>query len=375
MSNQPLASNADVELIFLGTGTSGSVPNVSCLTAPPDIPPCRTCLSTLTPEGKKNIRRNTSAVLRVPGKDGVKRTILIDVGKNFQYAAVEWFPKHGLRRIDAVFITHPHADAMNGLDDLRAWTLRGIIQSHIDVYVSQATFFEVQRAFPYMVSKEFASGGGDVPEVKWHIFEEGVPFVLEESGIEILPFPVHHGRCSVYNRPKGSLPTPTATSPPTPEQLEPTIQPYICHAFLIQESIIYMGDVSHIPEETWALLGRGEGNPDPQRQYSAIVLDCLRPATHVSHFGLGQSVSAARRFGAVRTYLTGFGHEIAFDEYAHIGEILGGAPLPNDDSLTSGERKCLDVIDKGDPLWIRPAHDGLRVSISGLSVRDDTFDV
>lgn len=42
------------------------------------------------------------------------------------------------------------------------WTLGSAIQQHIDVYVSQATFREVQRAFPYLVAKEFASGGGDV---------------------------------------------------------------------------------------------------------------------------------------------------------------------------------------------------------------------
>lgn len=81
-----------VELIFLGTGTSSSLPHVDCLTAPPDAKPCRTCLSTLRPEGKKNIRvsicvpystfraddlrrtqRNTSAALRVRGSDGEKR--------------------------------------------------------------------------------------------------------------------------------------------------------------------------------------------------------------------------------------------------------------------------------------------------------------
>lgn len=45
-----------VELVFLGTGTSSSVPHVDCLTAPPDAKPCKTCLSTLYPEGKKNIR-------------------------------------------------------------------------------------------------------------------------------------------------------------------------------------------------------------------------------------------------------------------------------------------------------------------------------
>lgn len=40
--------------------------------------------------------------------------------------------------------------------------MKGAIQQHIDVYVSQATFREIQRAFPYLVAKEFASGGGDV---------------------------------------------------------------------------------------------------------------------------------------------------------------------------------------------------------------------
>jgi len=125
-------STSGFDLIFLGTGTSGSVPNISCLTAPPEEDPCRTCLSTLTPEGKKNIRRNTSAIVRVDGADGKKvyvanfgshrfrrgliivylhlRTILIDAGKNLQAAALEWFPKYGLRRIDAVLLTHGHAD-------------------------------------------------------------------------------------------------------------------------------------------------------------------------------------------------------------------------------------------------------------------------
>ncbi len=44
------------------------------------------------------------------------------------------------------------------------WTLRGSIQKFIDVYASQATFTEVERSFPYMVSREYASGGGDVSE-------------------------------------------------------------------------------------------------------------------------------------------------------------------------------------------------------------------
>ena len=86
------------------------------------------------------------------------------------------------------------------------WTLKGQIQQFIDVYVSQATYTEVVRSFPYMVSKEFASGGGDVrepqqpghqapypsrsqiPEFKWHVFEDKVPIDVADSGILITPF-------------------------------------------------------------------------------------------------------------------------------------------------------------------------------------------
>ena len=38
------------------------------------------------------------------------RTLVVDVGKTFMAAALEWFPKYGLRKIDAVLITHAHAD-------------------------------------------------------------------------------------------------------------------------------------------------------------------------------------------------------------------------------------------------------------------------
>jgi hypothetical protein len=48
------------------------------------------------------------------------------------------------------------------MNDITAWTLNNAIQSHINVYVSQETFTEVKRSFPYLVAKEFASGGGDV---------------------------------------------------------------------------------------------------------------------------------------------------------------------------------------------------------------------
>ena len=43
----------------------------------------------------------------------------IDVGKTFRENAIRWYPKHGVTKLDAVLLTHGHADAILGLDDLR----------------------------------------------------------------------------------------------------------------------------------------------------------------------------------------------------------------------------------------------------------------
>ncbi|KAL6299667.1 beta-lactamase-like protein, partial [Sparassis latifolia] len=340
------AFNDPMELIFLGTGTSSSIPHVDCLTAPPGSKPCRTCLSTLAPEGKKNIRRNTSAVARIRGRDGQTVTIVIDVGKSFQAAAIEWFPKYSLRRIDAVLITHAHADAMNGLDDLRGWTLHGAIQSHVDLYVSVSTYKEVQRAFPYLVSKEFASGGGDVPEFKWHIIEDRVPFEIGDTGIQITPFSVHHGRI-FSSPPLDVIPSPYSLSPASTNASTPDIpgtpirkgaalhspepsgqvQPYMCFGFVIQDAVVYMSDVSHIPEDVWDMLQKPSGCDFLRRPPPVFVLDCLRIHPHPSHLSIAQSVEVARRMKAQRTYWLGFGHELSHDDYVTIAETLGGKEL------------------------------------------------
>ncbi|KAJ7785884.1 beta-lactamase-like protein [Mycena metata] len=385
MSSQP------VEVVFLGTGTSSSVPHIDCITAhaipgSSDRPPCRTCLSTIdgSAEGKKNVRRNTSVVVRMPGKEG-SVSVLIDCGKNFQAAALEWFPKFALRKIDAVLITHAHADAINGLDDLRAWTLSSRIQSHIDLYVSQATYEDIKRMFPYLVSKEFASGGGDIPEFVWHVcIDNTIPFEINDTGVMVTPFLVHHGRLFLTPAPVASLETAVANmalkhativeeGPGTiaeaakvPEEQE-IIVPYMCFAFRIQEDIVYISDCGAIPDEAWAALLPASG-----RQLPVCILDCLHLRSHPSHFGMEQSVQAARRIGAKRTYLLGFSHEVAHDEYVRITEVIGGGEPPADP--TESEVKGLEMIGEGEPIWVRPAHDGLRIEISpDKLVKDETY--
>ncbi|KAJ7293163.1 beta-lactamase-like protein [Mycena rebaudengoi] len=389
-----MSSPSPVEVVFLGTGTSSSLPQIDCITAhampgSSDRPPCRTCLSTIdgtvfsSAEGKKNIRRNTSVVVRLPGRTGSCSTILIDCGKNFQAAALEWFPPFQLRRIDAVLITHAHADAVNGLDDLRAWTLNGRIQPHIDVYVSFDTYSSIKLMFPYLVSKEFASGGGDVPEFVWHIIEES-PFEITDTGITVTPFSVQHGR--LFTR--GLAATPGGESPPIETRmtqatlgdaflplnsyenaaLPEVVVPYMCFAFRIQEDIVYLSDVGNIPDSAWSTLF-----PPSGKQLPVCILDCLNLGTHPSHFGLDQSLVAARKINAKRTYLLGFSHEVAHDEWLRISEMIGGAESPPNPS--ENELKAMGMIGEGAKIWVRPAHDGLRIQISNEQlVRDETYE-
>jgi len=144
---------------------------------------------------------------------------------------------------------------MNGLDDLRGWT--SAIQSHIDVYVSRDTFLQVQRAFPYLVSKEFASGGGDVAQFKWHIIEPNQCFTIGNTGVEVTPFLVYHGRLFTNGQPPPEwLPTPNSSHPTTPilhsnplsnagssQPSSALVDPYYCLGFVIRD-IVYMSDVS-----------------------------------------------------------------------------------------------------------------------------------
>ncbi|KAI0757279.1 beta-lactamase-like protein [Daedaleopsis nitida] len=383
-----LSLGGDVELILLGTGTSSTLPHVDCLTRPPDAKPCRACISTLNPEGRKNKRGNTSAVARIRGNDGEYKTIVIDVGKSFLQSAVEWFPKYGLRRIDAVLVTHGHADAMNGLDDLRGWTLQGAIQPHVDVYLSQDTYEAVKIAFPYLVQKEFATGGGDVPEFRWHPWvSDRVPFEIGDTGILVKPFAVPHGFCGAKPpKPDSFVPTETAAlldtdspfasglpgSPVNTGIATPPNQKeeFLCFGFTLQDSVTYISDASRIPDH---ILDFIRSSHPPPYQLPVLVLDCLSLDSHRSHLSLRQSVDYARMINAQKTYLVGFSHSVAHDEYETMLKAVGGRHPPPEE-LTETVMKGLGTLDLNEePICVRPGYDGLRIFVTKGRTRDSEY--
>ncbi|GJW62456.1 putative hydrolase [Tanacetum coccineum] len=64
--------------------------------------------------------------------------LTLNASKFFYQSALRWFPNYWIRTLDAVVITHSHADAIGGLDDLRDWTNN--VQPHIPIYVTERDF-------------------------------------------------------------------------------------------------------------------------------------------------------------------------------------------------------------------------------------------
>lgn len=193
------------ELIVLGCGPSECVPLVTCL-ARKTPSPCAVCASAhRDPAGSRNTRRNCGAVLRVPdpARPHALRTILIDCGKTFYEASKQWFPLYGVDSVDAVVLTHDHADHTFGIDDLRDWTLRGANDGQggtIPVYARQCDLESLARTMPWVFHAGDSTGSGLCAQFEFCAWPEagGAPQPLTLFGVQVVPLPVLHGRLTGY---------------------------------------------------------------------------------------------------------------------------------------------------------------------------------
>lgn len=253
------------EIIFLGTGTSEGIPRVSCLTDP--LKTCPVCTKAAEP-GNRNRRLNTSILIRYRRPSG-NCNILIDAGKFFYHSALRWFPTYGIRTIDAVVITHSHADAIGGLDDLRDWTNN--VQPHITIYVAERDFEVMKKTHYYLVDTSVIIPGAAVSELQFDIIEEK-PFVVHD--LKFTPLPVWHG------------------------------QNYRSLGFRFGNTC-YISDVSEIPEETYPLL----------KDCELLIMDALRPdRSSVTHFGLPRALEEVRKIQPKKTLFTGMMHLMDHEE-------------------------------------------------------------
>jgi phosphoribosyl 1,2-cyclic phosphate phosphodiesterase len=122
---------ADLEVIFLGTGTSHGIPVIGC--------ECRVCLST-DPRDK---RLRTAALLKTD-----ETVVMIDTPPDFRTQCL----RENIQRVDCVLYTHSHTDHVLGFDDLRRFC--EIEDKEMPVYGSPHTLADLKRIFAYAFVEE-----------------------------------------------------------------------------------------------------------------------------------------------------------------------------------------------------------------------------
>jgi len=229
-----------MKLTFLGTGTSTGVPSIGC--------ECETCTS-VDPRDK----RLRVSILIEHGA----QTVLVDTSSDFRQQAL----RHKLKRLDAVLVTHCHADHIFGLDDIRPLNFR---YGALGVYANEKAWPDIRRIFKYIF--EPSHFGGGLPQVIPHTVFAGAPFSLGRD-LQITPLEVIHGRL-----------------------------PVMAYRF---NDFAYATDLSEIPPQTMAAMS----------DLNVLVLDCLRFREHPTHLWLDRALEYIDRLKPRQAYLTHLAHD------------------------------------------------------------------
>ena len=130
-----------LEITILGSGSSGGVPRADGEWGACD------------PADPRNRRSRCSLLVRRTTGDPAAEaaqltTVLVDTSPDLrlQTAAA------GVRRLDAVLLTHDHADQVHGIDDVRAFFIRQ--RARIPCHMDAATWATMQRRFGYIFEAE-----------------------------------------------------------------------------------------------------------------------------------------------------------------------------------------------------------------------------
>lgn len=129
-----------LEVTILGCGSSGGVPR-----ADGDWGVC-------DPAEPRNVRTRCSMLVRRLGGatlDGSgTTTVLVDASPEMRIQTA----RAGVKRCDAVLLTHDHADQVHGLDDVRAFYIRQ--RARIPCWMDAATDATMMRRFGYIFEGE-----------------------------------------------------------------------------------------------------------------------------------------------------------------------------------------------------------------------------
>jgi phosphoribosyl 1,2-cyclic phosphate phosphodiesterase len=190
------------------------------------------------------------------------RALLLDAGPDLRQQCLRW----QVPRVDAVFITHLHADHIFGFDDVRRFNT---IQNNqvIQCYTGPETLEGMKRIFPYITDKP-SNNGLYRPLIQFC----AVTGAFEALGARLTPLPVVHGNAETQG----------------------------LRIDYAGASLAYVPDVHEIPAETVALM----------RGVDVLILNMLRKREHPTHLTLDQSLAYVEAIQPGRAYFTHLSHDL-----------------------------------------------------------------
>lgn len=247
-------STANLNVRILGCGSSGGVPRVGNQWGACD------------PSNPKNVRSRSSILLRYrkQGRDD-DTAVLIDTSPDLRTQLLS----AGVRRLDAVVMSHHHADQCHGIDDVRPLALAQ--RSAIPVFMDSDTAAILSKRFNYC----FEGHAGYPPILNLRPeLTAGQSVTISGRGgdFDLVCLDQDHGTC---------------------RSLGFRVGPFA-----------YCNDVVEIPDETFTLL----------RGVETLVVDALRYTPHPTHAHVDKALEWIDRIKPKRAFLTNLHVDLDYDE-------------------------------------------------------------
>lgn len=237
---------------ILGCGSSGGVPRLGQGWGACD------------PKNPKNRRRRCSLLVERTGNDGAKTQVLVDMSPDLreQLLGLE------IGRLDAILLTHSHADHVHGIDEVRPLVL--MARRKIDLFMDAATSAVVRKNFGYVF--ETPPGSHYPALLNEHRLVSGQSLAINGLGgpLSATPFQLAHGEIGALGFRFGR--------------------------------VAYTPDLNAIPEESAGYL----------QDLDVWIVDALRYQPHPSHFCLQETLSWIERLRPSRAVLTNLHTDLDF---------------------------------------------------------------
>jgi phosphoribosyl 1,2-cyclic phosphate phosphodiesterase len=232
-----------MKVTILGCGASTGVPTIG-----PNWGAC-------DPADSRNRRRRASLLIEVGAV-----AILVDMSPDLREQLID----AKVRRLDAVVMTHAHADHLHGIDDIRQ--LNRLMGAVIPLWGDAQTLAEIRQRFDYALLPPSAPGRFYQPALASN--EITGPFAIES--VPLVPFAQNHG----YGTTLGLRVGPMA----------------------------YSTDVTELDGTAFAVLAGIE----------LWIVDCMRRTPHPTHSDLAKTLGWIRRVRPRRAVLTHMDHTLDF---------------------------------------------------------------